>query len=123
MTAQSDSGSATVAYLGALSVVAVTALTVLCAAELVLAHARAHAAADLAALAAASPRAGIECEQAQRVALANSAEVVRCDQLGSDVSVSVTVRPGLLVTRMAEAVGHPAPIVTANARAGPPRVP
>ena len=123
MSVQRDSGSATVAYLGALAVLTVTAVTVLCAAELVLAHARAHAAADLAALAAASPQTGIACEQATRVALTNSATVVRCDRLESDVLVSVTVRPGLLVTRLAQAAGYPAPTVIGTARAGPPRVP
>ncbi|WP_159944313.1 MULTISPECIES: Rv3654c family TadE-like protein [unclassified Nocardiopsis] len=108
---RSDSGSATVwwAALGALLWLA--ALAVLAAAAARLDRDRATAAADLAALAAASRAlqgTASACAGARVTAEANGAHLEACDLTGLTVTVAVSV-PSSLADRP----------VTARARAGP----
>jgi secretion/DNA translocation related TadE-like protein len=76
------------AIAGALVIIGVAGLSL---SALTLAHARAGNAADLAAIAAAS-NALDPCGSAERVASANSAELIDCAIADSDVIVRVQVR-------------------------------
>ena len=81
----------------------------------VVAHRRAQAAADLAALAGAahpgSAHPGSACGAADSVARSNGAEVVSCRQESAEVWLEVRVRAPTLAGRR--------PTVTARAHAGP----
>lgn len=101
MRGRTDRGSATIfaAAISLLLVMAATAAVIIVA--VVLASHRAHSAADLAALAAATAQ--VEgsgpCSAARANALANGAEVMRCQVSGEEssfvVAVTVSVRTGL----------------------------
>jgi secretion/DNA translocation related TadE-like protein len=107
-----DVGSATV-YVLAIALALMT-LTVVVAgfAGLVVAKHRATAAADLAALAAASAPAA-PCTVAAATAEHNGARLTDCDRLGADVLVAVSIS--------ARAPFGLRPLVRARARAGPAR--
>ncbi|WKK70823.1 helicase [Rathayibacter oskolensis] len=106
-----EEGSAAVA---AISVVAATVLVtaaVLSGCGAVVAHQRAVAAADAAALAAADTASGLlpgePCDEASRLATAGGAELTACALDGETASVEVAVAVGPLTLR-------------ARSRAGPP---
>lgn len=95
MTAQGrrgdEAGAGTVFGLAFLAVIAVAAVVAIGVAAIVLAHRRAESAADLAAIAAASGfQRGVDpCSEAQRVALANAAEMTGCTMDGPNAIVEV----------------------------------
>lgn len=108
-----DRGSATVWTTMAITTLCVVFAVVLTMGQAVVARHRAGAAADLAALAAADTAldgAAEACAEADRVARAQGAEVVRCAVTGEIADVTALVRFG----------GY-APAV--RARAGPPGLP
>lgn len=112
MTRQSERGSGGVLALAALAMLAVLALAVVAVGAALAQRQRVIAAADAGALAAADTALGIHpgipCEEAARVVDAHDATLVGCELEGVVATVSVSARvAGLLVT--------------ARARAGPPR--
>ncbi len=114
-----DEGSATVLVLGALGVVLAVTVGVLVLVSAVVASHRAHAAADLAALAAASSLSrgappGDACATGGMVATRNHALLDGC-VTGADLTVDIVVH-------VQPAAPHLGP-ATARARAGPASVP
>jgi len=113
--ARSESGSASVLVAVLVGVLAMVALLGAAGAGVLVAHRRASAAADLAALAAAEAlgpgRAGTRaCPAAGRVSAANGAELTSCQVLGDDVLVRVGVERSIMGWSLT---------VPARARAGP----
>ncbi len=110
-----ERGAATVLVVAMVAVVLVVGVAVAAATGLLVAHRRAQAAADLAALAAAVAwrRGDDPCAAAEHVAAGNGARLTRCDRLGADVVVRVAVRAPGDPPWPAELVGA--------ARAGPDR--
>lgn len=108
-----EAGAATVFALAALALVLVVGLAGSVVGGVVLAHRRAGAAADLAALAAAQgAQAGRDpCAQADRVAAANGANLTGCSVDGWDATVEVRVSGPRVFGRSAT--------LPARARAGP----
>jgi secretion/DNA translocation related TadE-like protein len=94
------------AFIGAIVVLTAGGVTVAGASA---AHARAQAAADLAALAAAdvlvgrSP--GAPCDVAERIAAANHASLIGCEPEGAEVVVRVAVPYGGLASEVAARAG------------------
>ncbi|TCJ29899.1 hypothetical protein EPD65_06265 [Nocardioides jejuensis] len=110
---RSDRGTATVAvvsFVGVVLVVALAGATILGAA---VAHRRAQAAADLAALSGATTRqqGGDACRAAADVARANGAVLDVCREVADDLQVTVSVA----LPHAVPGLGH----VSARARAGP----
>ena len=108
-----DRGSATLRAVACLGVLLLLGAALGAVAALVVAHRTAQAAADLAALAAASALAdgGDACSAAGMIASANAAELTSCAVEGRDARVEVRV-PG---PRWLGLAADP----TAEARAGP----
>jgi secretion/DNA translocation related TadE-like protein len=107
-----DRGSGTVLALAAVAMLAVLTLSAVGVGAALAQRQRVIAAADAGALAAADTALGIHpgvpCEQAARVVAAHGATLVGCDVEGVVATVSASARvAGVLVT--------------AQARAGPPR--
>jgi secretion/DNA translocation related TadE-like protein len=100
--------------LGAIAVVAVLTVLAMSMASAVVTRHRAEAAADLAALAAASrAEAGAvhPCTAARRVAEHMTVHLSRCRMVGADAIIEVGLRPGGLLAPFGTAGAH--------ARAGP----
>jgi len=115
--ARSASGSATVLVVVLVGVLVMVALLGAAGAGVLVAHRRASAAADLAALAAADAlgpgRAGTRaCSAAGRVSAANGAEMMSCEVQGDDVLVRVGIEARPIT-------GWWSLTVPARARAGP----
>jgi secretion/DNA translocation related TadE-like protein len=108
-----ERGAATVVVMAGVGLLMVVALGIGGAEGLLLAHRRAQAAADLAALAGAGARAsgGDPCAAAAAVASANEAELRSCAVVPVGVDVVVAVPGPQLLGR--------SPMLTARARAGP----
>jgi secretion/DNA translocation related TadE-like protein len=89
-----ERGSASVLMIGIMAVVVLLSGAALLIAGYLVAHHRARAAADLAALSGATAyAAGTDaCRQAGRTARANGARLTRCDLAGDPVDFVVTVR-------------------------------
>ena len=96
-------------------------------AQVALVRQRVAAAADLAALAAATYlwRGGADqaCREAADVAAANHAELASCETAYPNATVEVESSLPALVNRLAGLAGQPAPTVRVRARAGPPTTP
>ena len=108
--AREERGSATVYAVSLLAALLAVAAALAWAGGAVVAHRRAQAAADLAALAGAShPESG--CAQADAVAGANGATLLECRAAGGHVWVTVEVIGPPLVGRI--------PHLAARAHAGP----
>lgn len=107
-----DRGSIPIVIAASCGVLVMTAASLAVGERAVLA-ARADAAADLAALAGATQG----CAAAQRVAQGNGGLLESCRSLGADMSVTVTMPGGSLVTRL---TGRPLGRISASALAGPP---
>lgn len=113
MSPRDQRGAATLLVLSMVAVLLSLAVALSGVAALVIAHRRAQAAADLAALAGASAlaRGRDACPAAAAVATANGARLVTCAVLDRDVRLQVRVEgPVLLGRRRA---------LDAQARAGP----
>ncbi|HXH81123.1 Rv3654c family TadE-like protein [Nocardioides sp.] len=110
---QGEVGSATILVLAVTGLLMFVGLALSGVTAIVLAHRSAQAAADLAALAAASAAAvGLDaCAAADRSAEANDASLASCHQAGGVVTVAVRVSGPRLLDRDYD--------VTAQARAGP----
>jgi secretion/DNA translocation related TadE-like protein len=111
---RNERGSGTVLTLGLALGVLTAALVGVLWAVVSIGHHRADAAADLVALSAAQALQADEtaaCRTAQRIAAAHSVDLTRCRVDGEVVSIAVGVRLRMGV------IG--APMVTAEARAGP----
>lgn len=108
-----ERGSATVLVLAASGLVMFVGLALAGVAAIVLVHRSAQAAADLAALAAASAATsgGDACAAADLSAEANAASVSSCTRVGTVVTVTVRVAGPRLLGRDYDAI--------AEARAGP----
>lgn len=109
-----DRGSATIWAVAAMAALLAVAVVVLQLGTAVATRHRAEAAADLAALAAASHAvSGPEqaCDQARRVVSAMGGELVRCELHGWDAVVVVSVAGPAVVAELGAARGR--------ARAGP----
>ncbi len=93
MPCRDERGAATVLVVAMAAVVLVVGCAVAGATGLVVAHRRAQAAADLAALAAAGAlqRGGDPCGAAADLAGRNDARLVTCEVRGADLVVRVTV--------------------------------
>jgi secretion/DNA translocation related TadE-like protein len=87
-------GSASVLVAGLLGVLLVLSGAALVVGGFALAHHRARAAADLAAVSGATVfgQGADACEQARRSARDNGAEVLSCEQTGDQIDYVVTVR-------------------------------
>lgn len=111
--ARCQRGAATLLVLSGAAVLLFVGVALAGVAALVLAQRTAQAAADLAALAAATALAGGDdpCRAAARVATANAAALAGCDLEGQEVRVRARVWGPRLAGRRVE--------VTAEARAGP----
>lgn len=109
-----DSGSATVLLLAAMSVVAMVTAAALAVATVAAHRQRSATAADLTALAAASAPSGADidgCRRALSVAAANGGRLVGCHAEAGAIEVTVAVElPGLL---------EPFGPVSVRSRAGP----
>lgn len=109
--ARDDGGSGGVLAVAIVAVTLIVATTALLLATVLVARQRAAGAADAAALAAADVLLGVvpgdPCRLASAVATANGARLIRCDLVGAEAHVTVSV---------AVATGA----VRASARAGPP---
>jgi secretion/DNA translocation related TadE-like protein len=94
-----ERGSASVLMIGIMAVVVLLSGAALLIAGYLLAHHRARAAADLAALSGATAyAAGTDaCAQARRTARANGALLTRCDLAGDPVDFVVSVRTSVPV--------------------------
>lgn len=116
-----DDGSGTVLSLAAVSIVCVAAAATWGVLDGVVAHQRALAAADLAALAGAQHLAGGDspCDVAARVAQANGTSIADCAVDGADVIVTVVTPAPTLLARLAALAGAQELRVKASARAGP----
>jgi secretion/DNA translocation related TadE-like protein len=92
-------GSASVLVAGLLGVLVVLSGAALLVAGFAVAHHRARAAADLAAVSAAAAfeQGGDACRQARRSAADNGARVVQCDQVGDQIAYVVSVRAEIRV--------------------------
>lgn len=114
MRRRDESGAAVALALGLVALLVLVAAVALGVTALVAGHRKAQAAADLAALAAASSlREGADpCAEAHEIAAANEASVTSCAVQGQTVSVSVVVQIALLGERE----------LRARARAGPSEV-
>jgi secretion/DNA translocation related TadE-like protein len=117
--ARDERGSGTLLVVGVMAVVGVVAMMATVAAAYLVAGHRAHGAADLAALsgAAAYAEGRPPCPAAARLARANDARLLRCDQVGDDVdyvvSVTVEVEVGLRVPGLPRALdgrAHAGPV-------------
>jgi secretion/DNA translocation related TadE-like protein len=111
---RSERGSATVWALGAIAALALLTVLVMSLASAVLARHRAEAAADLAALAAASrveTGAGQPCAAARRVARHMAVRLRTCRRAGVDAITEVALPPSGLLEPFGPA--------SARARAGP----
>lgn len=106
-----DRGSATVLVLVHLTVLLVLGAALGAVAAVVVRHRAAQAAADLAALAAATRSADGGCAAATDVARANGARVTECLLVGPEAEVEVAVPPPAWPPGLPE--------LTAEARAGP----
>lgn len=108
-----EAGSGTLLVLAASALLMFVGLGLSGVAAIVVTHRSAQAAADLAALAAASASAaGLDaCAAADRSALANAASLASCERVGSVVTVTVRAEGPRLLGRRYD--------VTAQARAGP----
>ena len=107
-------GSATVVLLAVIAVVIMLTVSGLLLASAVLASHRARAAADLAALAAASAliqggSSGMACQSAVEIAEVNHARLLTCVAVGSEARLTVAVSAGVAGLGVA----------TARSRAGP----
>jgi len=107
-------GSATVVVLAVIAVVMMLTVSGLLLASAVLASHRARAAADLAALAAASAliqggSSGMACRSAVKIAEVNHARLLSCVAVGSQARLTVAVSAGVAGLGVA----------TARSRAGP----
>ena len=113
-------GSASVLVAGLLGVLVVLSGAALLVAGFAVAHHRARAAADLAAVSGATVfgQGGDACQQARRSAQDNGAAVVGCEQVGDQIDYVVTVR--VAVTVRTRVPGLPEQ-VEALAHAGPAR--
>ena len=112
---RAEAGAATVLVVAMAGVLLFVTVGLSAAGGLVTSQRRAQAAADLAALAAATTISGGDgdpCVEAGRVAAANAADLGGCQVEGSAVEVTVSVRGPRLP-------GREALQVTAEARAGP----
>jgi secretion/DNA translocation related TadE-like protein len=94
-----ERGSASVLMIGIMAVVVLLSGAALLIAGYLVAHHRARAAADLAALSGATAyAAGTDaCTEARRTAAANGARITRCDLAGDPVDFVVTVRTSVPV--------------------------
>ncbi len=110
MRSRTDEGGATVLVVAMAGLLMFVAVGLSAAGGLVTAQRRAQAAADLAALAAATT-AGDRCAEAVRIASANDAVIVECGARGREVTVAVSVAGPAVPWRRVR--------VTAEARAGP----
>ncbi|WP_309709489.1 Rv3654c family TadE-like protein [Pseudolysinimonas sp.] len=112
MTLREERGSGGVLALALLAMLAVLTLAAVGVGAALAQRQRVIAAADAGALAAADTalgiHSGIPCEQAARVVDAHGATMVACEVEGVVATVSVSARVGGV-------------LVTAEARAGPPR--
>lgn len=92
-------GSASVLVAGLLGVLVVLSGAALLVAGFAVAHHRARAAADLAAVSGATvfAQGSDACQQARRSAQDNGAAVVSCEQVGDQVDYVVTVRVAVTV--------------------------
>lgn len=110
---QAEDGSATILVLAATALLMFVGLALSGVTAIVLTHRSAQAAADLAALAAASATAvGLDpCAAADRSAQLNAASLTSCHQVGGVATVAVRVSGPRLLDRDYD--------VTAEARAGP----
>lgn len=113
MTAREEHGSATVAVVSLIGVVLLVALSAAAVLGAAVAHRRAQAAADLAALAGATAAAAGDdgCRAASGVATANGARLDTCSETDGDLLVAVSASVPGSVPFLAE--------VSARARAGP----
>lgn len=113
-----DRGSASLLMVGVMAVVVVLASASLVVAGYLVGHHRARAAADLAALGAATTfQQGADgCAVARRTARHNGARMTRCDRVGDEVAFVVTVEVAVAVATPVP--GLPTSIV-ARAHAGP----
>ena len=120
MSRTDEHGVATVMMVGVLAVMMLLSGAAMIVAGYELGYRRARAAADLAALSAASTFAqgGDGCAQARRTAAANGAKVTNCEQIGDIVDFVFTVKVSLTATvRVAGLPGS----IRAEAHAGPVR--
>lgn len=114
MTARSDErGGATVVLVAVLGVLVLLGAALGVMSAMVVAHRRAQAAADLAALGAARvlQSGGDACAQATRLAAANGAGVASCSVQGATVLLTVTVSGPRWLGQTAD--------LAAESRAGP----
>ena len=90
---EEERGAVTVLAVAMLAVLVLVASAIAVGEAMVVAHRRAQAAADLAALASAQAvqHARDPCDAASRVATANGAALTACAVAGYDVTISVTV--------------------------------
>ncbi|MBF4163255.1 flp pilus-assembly TadE/G-like family protein [Nocardioides sp. CBS4Y-1] len=86
-----ERGSAVPPAVAALGVLLVIGMALAQVGALVAAHRRSQAAADLAALAAASAAGGPDCRRATQIASANGATLESCEPHGREVLVDVVV--------------------------------
>ena len=124
-----DRGSATVIWLAYLAMIVMLGTVGLAIGEFSAGRAQAAGAADLGALAAADRALrGDQCSVAQRVVLANGAQLRGCTisdgegwvVAGSTVTVEVEVRTRGLLAALAKAAGQSPPTIRSSARAGQP---
>ena len=119
-----DRGVATVVALALAGLLVAVAIGGLVVGELVLVRQRTATTADLAALAAAGrllagAGAGEACGRALVVARAGGADLVGCEVVGLEATVTVASDPPPLVRRVLVGSGRSQARVTVRARAGP----
>lgn len=121
MNWRADRGSATVMLLAAMALCMVVGMVALAMTEFASARARVSAAADLAALSAASRALYSDgCDRASEVARENDAVLRSCHLEGTDAVVAVEGRARGVLARLARMAGKSAPQIVVDARAGQP---
>ena len=113
-----ERGGASILMAGVMGVVVTLSVAAMLISGYLLGYHRARAAADLAALsgAVAFQQGRNGCAEARRLAVANGARLVDCDQVGDQVDFVITVR--VTVTVRSRMPGLPTTIA-AEAHAGP----
>ncbi len=116
-----DRGSATIVWLTAVVMCVVFGVLALALTEFASARARVSAAADLAALSAASRTLYSDgCQHAAQVARENDSTLRSCHIYGTEVEVAVEGRARGALARLARMAGKVAPRIVVQARAGQP---